>query len=178
MNVRPMRMYKRAGSLVHSKDHVLLVFQRASKKWGLPKGRCKKGESVEATAKRELYEETGLCSWELTRCSETNPYQIKVSRCIITVYKINRITHILLPIPRDTREIVEARWFPKTNIPSGNKLNSLSRRALKNFRSKNKYKLKKSTKAKYRRNLTKIVYRPIKVPCSSSNINCENEYSQ
>ncbi|MDR3112999.1 MAG: NUDIX domain-containing protein [Endomicrobium sp.] len=38
----------------------LLVRSRRSGSWGFPKGHCEKGESPIETAKREIYEETGI----------------------------------------------------------------------------------------------------------------------
>jgi tRNA nucleotidyltransferase (CCA-adding enzyme) len=38
----------------------LLVRSRRNGRWGFPKGHCEKGESPAETAKREIYEETGI----------------------------------------------------------------------------------------------------------------------
>ena len=48
-----------AGGLVCNRSHhILLMFKRG--KWDMPKGRIEEGQSREATALREVEEETGL----------------------------------------------------------------------------------------------------------------------
>ncbi len=55
-----------AGGLVYNEQgHLLLIFRRG--KWDLPKGKADEGETIEATAIREVMEETGLQELELIK---------------------------------------------------------------------------------------------------------------
>lgn len=51
---------KAAGLIVNCCDHILLLLQSASKKWGVPKGGMLHNETPLQCAFRELTEETGL----------------------------------------------------------------------------------------------------------------------
>jgi len=52
-------MIESAGGLVcNQNNHILLMFKRG--KWDMPKGRLEEGQSPEACALREVFEETGL----------------------------------------------------------------------------------------------------------------------
>lgn len=55
-----------AGGLVYNEHgQLLLIFRRG--KWDLPKGKADEGETIEATAVREVIEETGLQKIELIK---------------------------------------------------------------------------------------------------------------
>ena len=49
-----------AGGVVVNNGKVIVVFQEKTQTWALPKGHVDKGESVEETARREIYEEAGI----------------------------------------------------------------------------------------------------------------------
>lgn len=61
---RPPRKWSSAGGVVTNlRGEIAIVLQRDRKNrlhWTLPKGRIDRGESAEAAALREVYEETGL----------------------------------------------------------------------------------------------------------------------
>ena len=46
------------GKVYNHKNEVLFIFR--NKKWDLPKGKAEKNESIDVTALREVYEETGV----------------------------------------------------------------------------------------------------------------------
>ena len=48
------------GLVVNSKGKICLVWQPNSQTWAIPKGHIEEGETILETAKREIYEETGL----------------------------------------------------------------------------------------------------------------------
>lgn len=57
---------KAGGGLVYNKrGEILFIFR--SGKWDLPKGRTEKGEDIEATAMREVEEETGVNKLRITK---------------------------------------------------------------------------------------------------------------
>lgn len=52
--------YSAGGVLINSLENkVLLIFKEASGEWLLPKGHLEQGETIEETAEREIFEETG-----------------------------------------------------------------------------------------------------------------------
>ena len=53
-------LIRAAGGLIVRDGSVLLVHRPKYDDWSLPKGKCKRGESDEACALREVEEETGL----------------------------------------------------------------------------------------------------------------------
>ena len=60
------------GVVVNSKGQILVVNQKGTS-WSLPKGHIEAGEDFLATAKREIYEETGIKN--LTFIKELGNYQ-------------------------------------------------------------------------------------------------------
>ena len=55
-----------AGGAVINKNRILLITNNG-KFWGFPKGKIKKGEELIDTARREIYEESGIKEIELIR---------------------------------------------------------------------------------------------------------------
>lgn len=50
-----------AGALIFDKENRILLQQRSdNSEWGIPGGFMELGENIQGTAKREVYEETGL----------------------------------------------------------------------------------------------------------------------
>lgn len=129
---KPMNMNQSSitnvGSVIHTDTHVLLVLQRVSQKWGIPKGKIEKGESNDLAISREIREETGLVKDKLN-ITQTDMYNNSKYH-----YARLKITCNNLPFvwPQDRKEIVFASWFPINEIPL-DKLNSASRLALRKF---------------------------------------------
>lgn len=59
---RPFIMVGAAIVVQNDKNEILLQLRKDTKEWGLPGGATEPGETIEQTAQRELYEETGLSS--------------------------------------------------------------------------------------------------------------------
>ena len=55
---------KTAGGVVVNKDGMILVVSQNNNSWSLPKGHIEEGESALETAKREIYEESGVSQLE------------------------------------------------------------------------------------------------------------------
>jgi ADP-ribose pyrophosphatase YjhB (NUDIX family) len=62
-----MKIEYSAGGVVVNDSRVLLVFQKATQAWSLPKGHIENLETEEAAARREILEESGLKNIELIR---------------------------------------------------------------------------------------------------------------
>lgn len=56
----PMRHEKSCGAVVFRENKFLLLKTSKSKNWGAPKGHVENQETEEETARREIFEETGL----------------------------------------------------------------------------------------------------------------------
>lgn len=58
---KPRNWLSQSAGIVIIRDHkVLLLLKKFGKTWEFPKGRMEAGETIEATARREVSEETGL----------------------------------------------------------------------------------------------------------------------
>lgn len=72
MKNKPKETISAGGVVLNSLGQVLVVGQRGTS-WSLPKGHVEEGEDVLTTAKREIYEESGVS--DLTFVKEFQPYQ-------------------------------------------------------------------------------------------------------
>lgn len=89
-------------------DHsqILLVFGAISKKWSPPKGGLEPGESLPQGAKRECYEETGLC---VDFPDDSTHLNIRKQHYFSLVADRNVVD---LPLkPWDVREIEKVCWL-------------------------------------------------------------------
>jgi len=68
-----MRKTKSAGGVVVNSDGKVLVVDQQGTSWSLPKGGIDDGETPLETAKREIYEESGISDLELVE--ELGSYQ-------------------------------------------------------------------------------------------------------
>lgn len=96
-------------------DKFLIIFQKESLKWGLPKGHVDKNEFCQNAyfdcAKRELLEETGIMI--------NNHKHRKLGSFVIRdkmFYVMQLMKDISLRQPIDTKEIGGIRWLAVTNL--------------------------------------------------------------
>lgn len=95
-------------------DRVLLIRHTYQSGWFLPGGGVKRGETLEAAARRELHEETGLSAESLdlaglfTGTSEGKTDHVAVYRTAIAGQPHSR-----------SPEVAEARWFSMAALPAG-----------------------------------------------------------
>lgn len=110
-----------------NEESVLLVYQKASKMWSIPKGSCNDGEDHKECALRELAEETSI--------------RIPVEHLIMR--HIKHKNYIFYPVEvakkqysyriNDRREIGEIKWVKLTEV-DGLPLNKPSSSAINTFR--------------------------------------------
>lgn len=112
-----MRVFEECGAIVFDRlgESVLIIFQKESQKWGLPKGHIdpKEGANYFECAKRELEEETGIMM-------NLIKYR-RVGTCVIR-NKIFYIVQLMKDVhrlrPMDHNEIGEIKWLNVEQIRS------------------------------------------------------------
>ena len=108
------------GVVVRSVDNVFqaLLVQHQHKGWGFPKGHIDQGESFEATALREVEEETGVlgaivASLSPTHYIFTNPRGKAIDKTVHWfLMKFQGIGH-----QTHAHEIIEVKWIALEDIP-------------------------------------------------------------
>ncbi len=109
----PSPVYRTARAVLRYNDTFLLAihasFRRQHKKrWGLPGGGIEWGEQPKEAVKRELREELDL---QLDALIELGPYTYKGHQHLIYGADVDHaVEHY------DTRELLELRWFSKTEL--------------------------------------------------------------
>jgi len=112
---------KSAGGIVINKDGKVLVVNQRGTSWSLPKGHIDENESALETAKREIYEESGIKDLEyIEDLGEYQRYKIalagedgKTELKNITMFLFKTSEEDLKPI--DTLN-PEARWVEKDKV--------------------------------------------------------------
>jgi 8-oxo-dGTP pyrophosphatase MutT (NUDIX family) len=89
--------------------------------WALPKGRIDPGESGEATALREVREETGACGRSLGKLGDVRyVYTWDGERIfkVVSFFLVRYAAGRLGDVPRAFRhEVAEVRWLPLAEAP-------------------------------------------------------------
>jgi 8-oxo-dGTP pyrophosphatase MutT (NUDIX family) len=129
----------RAGVILHTRDHVLLVRTRHKDRsrcvWGFPKGRVQDGEGtrkqstsseeeevievdirqiLRSCAEREFYEETGIH----IELAENCPV-VRVANVRLFIQMIDHIFPLYYQSIPDKHEILDIRWIPWTELIQG-----------------------------------------------------------
>ncbi len=112
------QLIKAAGGLVKNKrGEILMIFRRG--KWDLPKGKLDEGETIEACAKREVEEETGLHKLKIIRpATITYHTYIQFGKHILKEthwYLMNTAADEKL-VPQTEEEITEITWATKKDL--------------------------------------------------------------
>jgi 8-oxo-dGTP diphosphatase len=102
------------GAVIFLRDNVLLI-QRGKPPyqgwWALPGGKIEPGEAVEAAARRELAEETGITAGGLCVCGAADVIVHDDQNRLITHYVLTIFTgHAAAGEPRAGDDAMAARW--------------------------------------------------------------------
>lgn len=115
-----MDIEKSCGAVVYRKTvtgiEVLAVKSRTNGDWGLPKGHVEDGESEEETARREVFEETGLEITLKKGFRTTVEYTMPNGIAKKVVYFIGEATGQDVTIQQE--EIQEYRWLKYNDMLS------------------------------------------------------------
>lgn len=109
--------------LILNNNKEILLQERATGVYGLPGGLMELGESLEDTARREVFEETGLLIGKLTLCHVYSGQDYYIENpngdtfySVTAVYKTNEFEGILTP---DGVETISLQFFPPNKLPEG-----------------------------------------------------------
>src|SRR3989338_5785335 len=115
---------KSAGGVVINHDRKILVVNQNGNSWSLPKGRIEDGEDEVASAKREIYEESGIGRLKFIRkLGDYERYRIGKGGVGENKTELKNITFFLFETdekllqPRD-HSISQAKWAPKEDVPN------------------------------------------------------------
>jgi 8-oxo-dGTP pyrophosphatase MutT (NUDIX family) len=111
-------LIKAGGGVVKNENGEILMMSRRGK-WDLPKGKLDEGETIEACAKREVEEETGLKNMEIIKplgityhtYNQFGKHNLKESHW----YEMKATGHEKL-IPQTEEDITELIWVKKEDL--------------------------------------------------------------
>jgi ADP-ribose pyrophosphatase YjhB (NUDIX family) len=124
--VKDKEKRKLGGGVIMNSEltKILLVRNKTSKKWGIPKGGIEEGESDFDGALREISEETGLTIHAAGGIKMAPCITLRSAKIFLFCFPMQAIK----TNPIDTNEIDQVEWFPITNIhPNDRKFTTLLR---------------------------------------------------
>jgi 8-oxo-dGTP pyrophosphatase MutT (NUDIX family) len=113
---RDQRTAYSAGGVIYRFDkggiEVALIATNGGRRWGLPKGHVRRGETAEAAAVREIAEETGL-DGAIERHLATIEYWFRAGTTRIHKYvDLFLVRYTSGALAPQQAEVDDARWFP------------------------------------------------------------------
>ncbi|MHB1683964.1 MAG: NUDIX hydrolase [Bacilli bacterium] len=132
---KPIILAGAGAILVDSMGRILLQHRTDNHSWGIPGGSMELGESYEETARREVFEETGLVVGELNlfylNSGQHTFYQYPNGDEVYMACTIFTTTDFSGDIKMQEDETADLRWFHLHEIP-GN-INPNDRRSINKF---------------------------------------------
>jgi ADP-ribose pyrophosphatase YjhB (NUDIX family) len=102
--------------LIECDDNYLLIKQTYGSRvynWNLPGGGVEKNEGTESAIKREVFEEIGIVLPNVIELKKyTSNFEYKVDTVYCFYSKVTTKNFVI-----DKKEILDAKWFPKNNLP-------------------------------------------------------------
>jgi 8-oxo-dGTP pyrophosphatase MutT (NUDIX family) len=116
-----MKKTHSAGGVVTNREGEVLVVSQHGTSWSLPKGHIDPGENALVAAKREIYEESGICDLEFVReLGSYERYKIGVDGGedpselkVITMFLFRTSEKSLKPVDPENPE---AKWVEKSKV--------------------------------------------------------------
>jgi 8-oxo-dGTP diphosphatase len=106
--------------LVTNGDYVLLIKHKQRKKWEMPGGKMKRGETLYAALRREVLEEAGV-DIDTLSASINRPVIEQDATCtwlaLICWVSAETTSPLVLPTPHAANDATDARWFHLLDIP-------------------------------------------------------------
>lgn len=102
-------------------DYLYCVVQHAGEHWGFPKGHPNPGESEEESARRELWEETGITEVDIIPSASFN-HSYFFEKDGITYdksvkYLLGLVSNTITSIPEEFKsEISQIKWLPYAEL--------------------------------------------------------------
>ena len=104
-------MIRAAGGIVVRDGEILIVHRPKYDDWSLPKGKCKRNESDEACALREVEEETGYAC-EVVRPLGESRYRVLAGRKVVRWFLMRPLDGAFTP----HREVDEIAWVARADV--------------------------------------------------------------
>ena len=118
-----MKIIKSAGGIVVNLEGMILLIEQRGGSWSFPKGKIEPGETPLETAKREIYEESGISELKLIEdLGSYQRYQIaddgktEDKSVLKTVFLFLFTTTQDKVKPKDTHKNPQAKWLKKEEV--------------------------------------------------------------
>lgn len=119
---RPLIIAGAAVLIVDEHNHLLLQHRKDNHQWGLIGGAMEIGESLEETARREVFEETGLeldqLEWFRIFSGQELIYQCPNGDVVVNVVAVYTSRYFRGEIKADKEEAYEVRFFDLRELPN------------------------------------------------------------